>query len=49
MFPGIPIFAISGQSENPVLQNPNIYGFTDSISKPFKKYQLAEQLNKYLN
>jgi PAS domain S-box-containing protein len=44
----IPIFVVSGYSDDPVLKNPAKYGFTASISKPFTITEIAEILNKYL-
>ncbi len=44
----IPIFVSSGYSDNPVIANPEKYGFTDSISKPFRLKELSRLLNKYL-
>ncbi|MGM0598067.1 MAG: PAS domain S-box protein [Myxococcota bacterium] len=45
----IPIFVSSGYSDNPVIANPEKYGFTDSISKPFRLKELSRLLNKYLS
>jgi len=47
-FPGIPVFAASGFSEDPVMARPTDFDFTDSIRKPFKKNELAEMLNRHL-
>lgn len=44
----IPIFVSSGYSDNPVMANPKEYGFTGSISKPFRIIELIELLNKHL-
>jgi len=44
-----PVFVASGYSENPVMINPKKYGFTSSISKPFKRSELAKLLNTYLD
>ncbi|HEX7511508.1 MAG TPA: response regulator, partial [Chitinivibrionales bacterium] len=38
----------SGYSEDDVMAAPTKYGFTDKITKPFKKSELSELLNKYL-
>lgn len=43
-----PIFVASGYSEDPVMENPAHYGFTFSISKPFRKTQIIEMLKKFL-
>ena len=45
----IPVFIISGYSDDPVMENPSEYGFTDSICKPFRKIELRELLSKYLS
>lgn len=44
--PGIPVFVSSGYSEDPVMSRPSDYGFTDSICKPFSKFELVEMLNR---
>jgi PAS domain S-box-containing protein len=44
----IPVFVSSGYNNDPVMAEPVRYGFTDSISKPFTKSELAELLNKYI-
>jgi len=46
ILPDIPVFAISGYSEDPVIINPGEYGFTGSLGKPFRMSELAEMLNK---
>lgn len=46
--PDIPVFVSSGYSGDPVIANPKIYGFTDSIKKPFNKSDLANLLRKNL-
>jgi len=46
--PEIPIFVVSGYSDDPVMANPAAYGFTSSICKPFRKKELAEMLEKYI-
>jgi two-component system, cell cycle sensor histidine kinase and response regulator CckA len=40
----IPVFAASGYGDDPVMKNPKGYGFTASISKPFRLGELAEML-----
>lgn len=42
------IFACSGYSQGDSMRNPNKYGFTDSIQKPFRKEELEAFLNKHL-
>lgn len=49
LYGDIPVFIVSGYSDDPVMVNPREFGFTDSISKPFRKSELREFLNKYLN
>jgi len=49
MAPGVPVFAISGYADDPVIENPEEYGFTASISKPFLMTELAEIIIKYIN
>ena len=44
----IPIFASSGYSEDPIMADPQAYGFTDSIAKPFKMDDLARLLATYV-
>ena len=47
--PTTPVFVTSGYAEDPIMSNPAEYGFTASIRKPFRKSELSEMLNKYLN
>jgi PAS domain S-box-containing protein len=42
------VFVASGYAEDPVMADPEKFGFTSSICKPFKKRDLAKLLNKYL-
>jgi len=46
--PGMPVFVASGYADNPVMANPQKYGFTASISKPFLKSTLCEMLEQKL-
>ena len=46
--PGIPVFVISGYSDDPVMVNPREYGFTDGLSKPFLIKDLAGMLGRHL-
>jgi PAS domain S-box-containing protein len=46
--PETPVFVVSGYAEDPVMADPARYGFTASISKPFRKAQLASLLDKYV-
>jgi PAS domain S-box-containing protein len=43
-----PVFATSGYSEDSVISDPERYGFTDSLSKPFKMKELSQLLSQYL-
>jgi two-component system, cell cycle sensor histidine kinase and response regulator CckA len=43
----VPIFVASGYAADPIIATPTEYGFTDSISKPFKKNELMEMLEKH--
>jgi PAS domain S-box-containing protein len=45
----IPVIVSSGYSEDPIIQNPLDYGFTDSIKKPFIKKELTNIISKYLH
>ena len=44
----IPVFVASGYNEDPVLAEPELYGFTASIRKPFLVSELAELFEKNL-
>ena len=44
----VPIFVSSGYADNPVMANPEKYGFTGSITKPFTKEELIKMLNTYM-
>jgi two-component system, cell cycle sensor histidine kinase and response regulator CckA len=44
----IPIFVSSGYAEDPVIANPLNYGITASLSKPFKRVELVEMLEKHM-
>ena len=48
LVPDIPIFAISANPFDPVLNYPKEYNFTSSLKKPFSKSELEIFLNKYL-
>lgn len=45
----IPVFVSSGYAEDPVMKNPTSYGFTASICKPFRRFELIEVLQKHMN
>jgi PAS domain S-box-containing protein len=44
----IPVFVSSGYADDPVMAHPQKYGFTASISKPFRKIDLADILSRHL-
>lgn len=46
--PEIPVFVISGYSDDPVMVNPGEYGFTEGLSKPFLIKDLADMLGRHL-
>ncbi len=48
IFPDMPVFASSGFSEDHIMSHPADYGFTASIRKPYRGYELAELLNMHL-
>lgn len=43
----IPIFVVSGYSEDPVMVNPSAYGFSASIAKPFTLADLSRTLHHH--
>ncbi len=45
----LPVFVSSGYSIDPIMANPESYGFTASIPKPFGFSDLSEVFNRYLN
>jgi DNA-binding NtrC family response regulator len=44
----LPIFVASGYSDDPAISDPERFGFTASLRKPFIIAELSELLNKYL-
>ncbi|BBB32892.1 two-component system sensor kinase and response regulator [Thermotomaculum hydrothermale] len=44
----LPVFVISGYSKDPILINPERYGFTAGLPKPFKIENLKELLLKHI-
>ena len=46
--PKVPLFVSSGYAGDPIIARPEEYGFTASISKPFKLAELAEMLEKHM-
>ena len=43
-----PVFVVSGYADDPVMANPQKYGFTGSICKPFTMADLAQMLDENL-
>jgi len=48
-YPHMPVFASSGFSEDPVISNPEEFGFNGSISKPYRRDELAGLLSRYFS
>lgn len=48
IIPEIPVFVISGYSDDPVMVNPREFGFTEGLSKPFLMKDLADMLGRHL-
>ena len=46
--PNTPAFVASGYSGDPIMADPEKYGFNASIRKPFMKAELSEMLEKHL-
>jgi two-component system, cell cycle sensor histidine kinase and response regulator CckA len=44
----IPLFVSSGYAGDPILANPNEYGFDAAISKPYKMSELMEVLERHM-
>jgi len=44
----VPLFVASGYAADPIIAQPEEYGFTASISKPFKMVELMEMLEKHM-
>lgn len=48
LLPDLPIFAASGYSNDAIISEPEDYGFTGSLVKPFKMEDLAQLLAEHL-
>jgi PAS domain S-box-containing protein len=48
LLPGLPIIASSGYSDDPVMADPVLFGFSASLHKPFRLGELAELLARLL-
>ncbi len=44
----VPIFVASGYADDPVMTDPAAWGFTASLSKPFRRSDLAAMLNAHV-
>ena len=44
LLPELPIIASSGYSDDPVMAEPTLFGFTASLHKPFRLIELADLL-----
>lgn len=44
----VPVLVSSGYADDPVMSNPEKFGFTGSIAKPFTKEELIKALNDYI-
>ena len=44
----IPVFVVSGYADDPIMINPEKFGFTASLNKPFRISELSRMLNKFL-
>jgi len=44
----VPIFVVSGYAADPIIANPQEFGVTASISKPFKRSELMEVLERHI-
>jgi PAS domain S-box-containing protein len=45
----IPVFVVSGYSNDPIMSNPGNFGFTASIPKPFMIAEVSRILNRYMD
>ena len=44
----VPIFLVSGYTDDPAILNPEKFGFSASVGKPFMRREFVEMLNKGL-
>jgi two-component system, cell cycle sensor histidine kinase and response regulator CckA len=44
----IKAFVSSGYTDDPIMDDPQLFGFTDKIPKPFRRSELQYILDKYL-
>lgn len=45
--PLIKAFVSSGYTDDPIMDDPQLFGFTDKIPKPFRRSELKDILDKY--
>jgi two-component system, cell cycle sensor histidine kinase and response regulator CckA len=45
--PLIKAFVSSGYTDDPIMDDPKLFGFTDKIPKPFRRSELQDILDKY--
>ena len=48
LVPGLPIIASSGYSDDPVMAEPALFGFSASLPKPFRLDELGELLARFV-
>jgi CheY-like chemotaxis protein len=46
--PDIPVIVSSGYSNEPVISNPGLYGFSGSIVKPYQPSALGKTLQRFI-
>ncbi|WP_162179103.1 response regulator [Pelobacter seleniigenes] len=44
----MPVFVVSGYAQDPIMKNREAYGFTASLSKPFRQIELIEMIGAYI-
>ncbi len=44
----IPVFIVSGYADDPIMKNPQAYGFTASLGKPYRKSEVEKMLETHL-
>ncbi len=47
LYPDMLVFAASGYSNDPIIANPQDFGFSDSLQKPYKLQELSEMLSRH--
>jgi two-component system, cell cycle sensor histidine kinase and response regulator CckA len=46
-YPNVVVFATSGYSNDPIIANPQDFGFVDSLQKPYKFKELSDMLSRH--